>query len=172
MLKQIHERVRLLIRIFLYEILILVSFPLLLVFGLVGLILLAISTLILLPREIYRSYYYKNILIHYLKPDECEYIQCLIDFYAHHKDCASKLVKDCIKYIDNLYQANPQKYVKYRYEFCVFIGKICSVVLTNNMKSNREVHEYMEEINFQTCKDPNKFFGTLKIEDIKIFKDE
>lgn len=171
---KIHERLRVVFRMVVYDLLLIITLPITFVVGSIGLLLGLLALVVLFPVAIYRTYKYREILLGYQDPDApdaYESIQYLIEFYAHHKDCSSRLVMDCVRYVDYIYQGHPQQYVKYRFEFCIFLGKICKAAIEEEMESNHDVFEYVKKINFENCRDPRKYWGVLRVDDIRIFKD-
>ena len=168
---KIHEKMRLIFRMVVYDLLLIISLPITFIIGNIGLLFGLLALVVLFPVAVYHTYKYREILLGYQDTDACENIQYLIDFYAHHKDCSSRLVMDCVRYVDYIYQGHPQQYVKYRFEFCIFLGKICRVVIEEQMESNHDVFDYVKKKGFENCRDPRKYFGILRVDDIRIFKD-
>ena len=154
-----------------YDLLLIITLPITFVVGCVGILFGLLAFAVLFPVALYRTYKYREILLDQKDPEACENIQYIIDFYAHHKECSSRLVTDCVQYIDYIYQGHPQQYVKYRFEFCIFLGKICKAAIEEEMESNHDVFEYVKKINFENCRDPRKYWGVLRVDDIRIFKD-
>lgn len=162
-------------KIFLESILIdlgiIVLLPFVLLLSLFLIAFTAFFTIICLPVQIYKTNKYNRILIYNLIPSDMEYIIELIKFYKNNKIACSDLVKNAMSYIDKIFMETPQEYVEYRYNFCIFIGKICKKYNDGEILNNKDVYEYLEKENFKNCKDPKYFWKKLTINDIIIFEE-
>lgn len=171
MFRFLKDRFHLIFQIILLELCLIISIPFTFIFLIILIALGLIFIASIFPRELYRTYQYREIIVNNLEPEKCEAIQHLLDFYKSHKDCSSKLIIDCVQYIDYIYSLHPQQYVKYRFEFCVFLGNLCKEAVLQEMKTNHDLFDYLKDNSFEKCRDPKRYWGELKIDDIRIFKD-
>lgn len=159
------------VKVILFFILYIISIPFSFTLAIIILCIGFLSIFFLMPRAVYRTYKYRRILVYNQRPNEMKYITALISFYNDHPDQCSDLVNKSMRYIDHIFLGHPQQYVEYRYDFAVFLGKICVEANCDKLHNNNDVFDLLETLNFESCRDPRNYLRILHLDDIRIFKD-